>query len=404
MNKLMAMAIAIGLIVALTSIIQITLELRPRGQQITTVIQPIYVTIPMQREVIISPITITITQGMVTEFLPYTIAYTLTTTVYPGTPIDTVPPITHTVTLNHTQIYTITETLRETITLINYAEVHEISINVSLPPGSKAILHPDNTSLTLIESQYMEIANMLDLGIKSFSCTNCDLRIARFGDINALEMTPREHWTVIEFELSKPINIDNGMLWIYVPGLRWDLNLNEVYLRVGDANIGVSRDNIRLRFLPLGQLYSIPLSGIPSIDKLTMKLHLYTAHEKITIVPLITSSYRPTQIYIVLSVPILNFMLRNNLCRPHWFSGIAKDLYICYLDIHAKAVSVSRVMEYVEEVYMAIAVYIDVEAYRMRNTIVIVSIDPYPQLNIDQIPINKEAIHTIYITIKPKIW
>lgn len=425
MNRLLVTAIAIGLVVALTSIIQIALELAPREPSPSPFVQPAFitVTIPAEREVIVSPTTVTVTQLIEASWppatphspivTPYTspIVYTKTVTTtelvyYVHTVMKTLErTVTETITktaremVTETVTSTIKEVVTETITLVNYTEVSLISMQFSAPPGSEIVLYPDNTSFIITRTHRVKSVNMLDMGVENLTCGNCYVRLARFGEINALELslTPG-HPITVEIYITNFIQLNGGALWIYIPGLREYVDLESVYVRVGDTVVAISRDVYRLFALSVGRLYLVRLSGIPMIDGLILNLRAY--YDKLVIIPLVTPSYRPIQVHIIQPSSLLYYKLKNGYCPSYFSYYYGRYFYLCRLEVRVRAVLASRIVEFVNEERMYMEFFIDYNAYEYRKVIAILEMRPLdPTITIDHLPLDQEDLYTFYVII-----
>lgn len=401
MNRLLVTAIAIGLVVALTSIIQIALELAPREPSPSPFVQPAFitVTIPAEREVIVSPTTVTVTQLIEASWPPAT----------PHSPIVTpyTSPIVYTKTVTTTElvyyVHTVMKTLErivtETITLVNYTEVSLISMQFSAPPGSEIVLYPDNTSFITTRTHRVKSVNMLDMGVENLTCGNCYVRLARFGEMNALELslTPG-HPITVEIYITNFIQLNGGALWIYIPGLREYVDLESVYVRVGDTVVAISRDVHRLFALSVGRLYLVRLSGIPRIDGLILNLRAY--YDKLVIIPLVTPSYRPIQVRIIQPTSLLYYKLKNGYCPSYFSYYYGRYFYLCRLEVRVRAVLASRIVEFVNEERMYMEFFIDYNAYEYRKVIAILETRPLdPTITIDHLPLDQEDLYTFHVII-----
>lgn len=425
MKRLLVTAVAIGLIIALTSIIQIALELAPREPSPTYFTQPTFitVTIPAEREVIISPTTVTVTQYVEASWpptptpspteIPYTspIFYTKTVTTtelvyYVHTVMKTVErTVTETITrttrevVTETITSTIKEVVTETVTLVNYTETSLITMVFSVPLGSEIVLYPDNTSFIITRTHKVKSVNMLDMGVENLTCGNCHARLARFGDVSALELslTPG-HLITLEFYITNFIQLDGGALWIYVPGLREYVDIESVYVRVSDATVAISRDVYKPIVLPVGRLYLVRLSGIPRVDGLILNLRAY--YDKLVIIPFITPSYRPIQVRIAQPASLLYYKLRNGYCPSYWSYYYSRQIYYCRLEVQVKAVFTSGIIEFVNEEHMYMEFIIDYNAYEHRKVIIIIETRPIdPTMTIDHLPLDREDLYTLRVTI-----
>lgn len=406
MSKLVVTAIAIGLIIAITSVMQIALELTPREPHAKTVYQPIYVTVPLEREVVRDTITVTVGQAVETM----TMSYTVTVTQYSEPPSTTLaPPITTIVItdisyITETVTHSIINTVTETVTLANYAEHKEISIQLLSSPGSEIMFSPDNMSVTVVSGPSISAINLLSLGVKDLVCIECSLRIARFGGIDALEITPRGSSMTVEIHTLSSLDINRGMLLLYAPG-RSDMPIGAVHVKVGEAIVHISRDFYRYYVFPSGVLIFVPLSGVPRIDGVRMVLHVWNWQEsRIVIIPIVSPSYRPTVVQITPPTSVLSFMLKNGLCRSEYSWYAAKHLMVCNIEIFAEVITTSKVIEYREQSFKFVSFYIDQDVYYRHGLISVVKIYPEPRVELQMIPLDDyEAKHTMRIVVRPGV-
>ncbi|MEM0154168.1 MAG: hypothetical protein QXJ95_05815 [Ignisphaera sp.] len=415
MSKLVVTATVIGLIIAVASIMQIVLELTPTRSSTITIYQPIYVTIPREREIITSLVTVTIQRAIETTVIPYTETITQYHKIFSVSPSYSITTVITTETIYVTEIQsktfttthyttnTVTNTITKTITLASYAEYNEVSTQIPLPLGSEIIFNPDNNSATILSSLEIDVVNLLSLGIRDTLCRSCSLRLTKFGDIDALEITPHQLMITIEVNISKTIDIDGGMLWIYFPKCS-DISVIAIHLKVGDATISIPGTLYGYYSSPSGVVISIPLQGIPRIDGI--KIALYAWQEVIIVlIPIIVPSYKQVSIRIAPPTSLLNFMLKNGLCGLYYYTGTTKTLFMCSVDIVVEATVASKIIEYRERKYAIISFYIDKEIYEKYGLISLVRIEPEPYIELYPISLDEqEARNVLSITIRPRVW